>query len=210
MTTLKNLASALAVTTAAICIGAALGSSPAIASEGLRPVSEFDAIGDRTERSRALFEEAARVLTHPRCMNCHPVTRTPAQGDDRHLHVPFFDASDSNHGPAGLTCGACHGPENRTLVGSRLKSIPGNAHWQLAPQSMGWQGLTLREICEQLKDPQRNGNRSLSDLIHHVNVDHLVEWAWHPGEGRTPAPGDQTAFGALVAAWVETGAACPR
>lgn len=210
MPSLKSFARASSVGMAALCIGAAVGSMPALASEPLRAVSEFDAIGDPAERSRALFEEAARVLTHPRCINCHPVTRTPTQGDDRHQHVPFFDASDSNLGPAGLTCAACHGPDNRVLLGSRLKSIPGNGHWSLAPQSMGWQGLSLREICEQLKDPQRNGSRSLDDLIRHVNEDHLVAWAWHPGAGRTPAPGDQVAFGALVAAWIGTGAACPR
>lgn len=208
MTKRKNAASAFVAGAVAIGVALAWG-RPACANEGLRPVADFDAIPDGTDRSRALFEEMARVLTHPRCINCHPVTRTPAQGDDMRLHVPYFDASDSTHGPAGLTCSACHGAENRTLLGSRLRSIPGNAHWQLAPQSMGWQGQTLRQICEQLKDPERNGARTLDDLIRHVNEDHLVEWAWHPGEGRTPAPGDQAAFGRLVAAWVGTGAACP-
>lgn len=195
---------------AAVLAASLPAATVAVGAETLRPVSDFAGIADEAARSRALFGEVARVLTHPRCMNCHPVTRTPAQGDDRRLHVPFFDASDDVHGPDGLTCAACHGPENRTLLGSRLKSIPGNAHWQLAPLSMGWQTLTQAEICIQLKDPARNGNRSLTDLIHHVETDHLVEWAWSPGAGRTPAPGDQKAFGALVAAWVETGAACPE
>ena len=39
--------------------------------------------------------------------------------------------------------------------------------------------------------------------------DELVGWAWKPGVGREPAPGTQAAFGALVKAWAESGAACP-
>lgn len=190
--------------------GVAFGASLTTPVESLRPASAFDSITNETARSRALFEEAARVITHPRCMNCHPVTRTPAQGDDRHPHIPFFDASASDHGPDGLRCAACHGPDNRTILGSRLTSIPGNPHWSLAPQSMGWQGLSPGDICKQLKDPARNGGRSLTDLIRHANEDHLVAWAWHPGQGRTPAPGDQATFGALVAAWIGTGAVCPE
>ena len=31
-----------------------------------------------------------------------------------------------------------------------------------------------------------------------------------PGGTREPAPGTQEQFGALIAAWIETGAACPR
>ena len=37
----------------------------------------------------------------------------------------------------------------------------------------------------------------------------LVGWAWAPGFGRAPAPGTQQQAGALVEAWIKTGAACP-
>ena len=74
---------------------------------------------------------------------------------------------------------------------------------------MGWEGKTLGQICAQIKDPQRNGGRSVDDLIHHIGADTLVGWAWKPGLGRQPAPGTQQAAGALVEAWVKTGAACP-
>jgi hypothetical protein len=40
--------------------------------------------------------------------------------------------------------------------------------------------------------------------------DHLVGWAWNPGDGRKPAPGTQAQFGALVQAWIDTGAKCPK
>lgn len=175
----------------------------------LKGAADFAAITDARERSKAMFAEASRVLTHPRCINCHPATRSPTQGEDMHPHVPLMIAADSSMGPAGLACSTCHGAENRAIVGSRLKSIPGNAHWQLAPESMAWQGLTVREICEQVKDTERNGNRSHADLIKHMGEDHLVGWAWHPGEGRSAPPGSQAELASLITAWVDTGAECP-
>ncbi len=204
------------LTAAATSIAILVGIGPAIQSNAedapsnpLRSLSEFNAIPDVAARSKAIFQEASRVLTDPRCINCHPATRRPTQGEDMHPHVPPIVAADSSFGPAGLACNACHGAENRTVVGSRLKSIPGNAHWQLAPASMAWQGLTVGEICEQLKDTSRNGNRSHADLIKHMGTDHLVGWAWHPGDGRKAPPGSQETFAALITAWIDTGAECP-
>ena len=34
--------------------------------------SAFQNIGDPVQRSRTIFTEIGKVLTHPRCMNCHP------------------------------------------------------------------------------------------------------------------------------------------
>src|SRR5947208_4984459 len=45
-------------------------------------------------------------------------------------------------------------------------------------------------------------------LVHHIGTDTLVGWAWAPGAGRRPAPGTQKQAGALVEAWVQTGAVC--
>ena len=88
--------------------------------------------------------------------------------------------------------------------------VPGNPIWHLAPREMGWEGKTLGEICAQIKDPARNGNRSLDALVEHIGEDHLVGWAWAPGYGRQPVPGTQKQAGALVEAWVKTGAECPK
>jgi hypothetical protein len=52
---------------------------------------------------------------------------------------------------------------------------------------MGWEDKTLGQICEQIKDPARNGGRSLEDIVHHVGEDHLVGWAWAPGGDRRHA-----------------------
>jgi hypothetical protein len=90
-----------------------------------------------------------------------------------------------------------------------LKSIPGNPAWHLAPIEMAWVGKSLGEICQQLKDPARNGGRDLSKIVEHMSHDSLVGWGWNPGEGREPAPGTQAEFGELIKAWVDTGAACP-
>jgi hypothetical protein len=44
----------------------------------------------------------------------------------------------------------------------------------------------------------------------HLTNDTLVGWAWAPGFGREPAPGTQKELGALIEAWLNTGAVCPR
>jgi hypothetical protein len=50
----------------------------------------------------------------------------------------------------------------------------------------------------------------LDEIVHHAAEDSLVGWGWQPGAGRTPAPGTQQEFGALIRALVESGAACPE
>jgi hypothetical protein len=72
----------------AIVGGDAVPRAIAQVSESLRPPSAFTDIADRAARSRALFAEAAKVITSPRCMNCHPAGDSPSQGDDEHVHRP--------------------------------------------------------------------------------------------------------------------------
>jgi hypothetical protein len=173
----------------------------------LEPASGFAEIADERARSLALFTEAARVIQSPRCMNCHPATRQPTQGDDLHAHAPPMNAGPGDHGVPGLPCNSCHGDRNVATLGS-IASIPGHSHWGLAPASMAWQGKSLEEICLQLKDAARNGGRSLKKIHEHMATDPLVGWAWHPGEGRVPAPGTQAQFGELIEAWIASGAYC--
>jgi hypothetical protein len=75
---------------------------------------------------------------------------------------------------------------------------------------MGWEGKTVGQICAQIKDPARNGGRSLDDIVQHVGTDHLVGWAWAPGAGRQPAPGTQAQAATLLGQWMKTGAVCPN
>jgi hypothetical protein len=176
---------------------------------GLKPVAAFAGIPDAKLRSAALFQEAGRVVLSPRCLNCHPVERMPTQGDDLHPHDPFVEAGSTDHGVPGLPCQACHGSANVKTLSAPIQTIPGDPAWALAPASMAWQGKTLGEICVQLKDPARNGGRSLDAIHEHMAKDSLVGWAWHPGDGRRPAPGTQESLGQLIQAWIDTGAVCP-
>lgn len=206
---------------AAGCVATVVGLMPSVwaaapasvapaPAETLKSPADFAAIKDPAARSVALFTEAGKVIESPRCMNCHPVQRAPTQGDDRHPHNPPMVGGQSGHGPVGLPCAACHGPANVQTWGQDIKSIPGDPKWALAPVEMAWQGKSLGAICAQIKDPARNGGRSLAEIHHHMAEDHLVGWAWSPGEGRVPAPGTQAQFGELVQAWIDTGAKCPK
>jgi len=189
---------------AAIIVAGIAVSARSLDGDGLKPASSFDAIADKNRRAIALFQEAGKVIQSPRCVNCHPAGNRPLQGDDSHLHQPMAVRGEANIGAVGMRCTTCHGPTNFDPG-----KIPGHPEWHLAPIEMAWAGKSLGEICEQIKDPERNGGKNLDELMHHMADDSLVGWGWHPGAGRTPAPGTQKEFGALIAAWVDAGAACP-
>jgi hypothetical protein len=176
---------------------------PPLATE-LRSADAFAGIADARARSVALFEEAGKVLQHPRCMNCHPAGERPRQTDQRRLHQPVVVRGKDGHGAPGMACATCHGGANFDPA-----RVPGNPHWALAPASMAWEGKTLGEICAQLQDPERNGGRDVAAILKHATSDSLVLWAWQPGPGRTPAPGSNAEFGNLLTAWAQTGAHCP-
>jgi hypothetical protein len=170
----------------------------------LRSVESFASIADQRARSIALFEEAGKVLQSPRCVNCHPAGDRPRQTDGRRLHIPLVVRGIDGFGALGMRCNTCHHDNNFDQAG-----IPGNDHWHLAPASMTWEGRSLGQICEQLKDPVRNGNRDIAAILEHVVTDTLVIWSWSPGHVRTPAPGTNAQFGELLRAWADTGAQCP-
>ncbi len=177
---------------------------PPSAPGTLRTPSDFAAIPDAKERSLALFTEASRVMLHPRCRNCHPAGDSPLQGDRGLIHDPPIVRGANDKGAPGLECASCH--QDRNL---ELARVPGAPGWHLAPRSMAWEGRSQHALCEQLKDPSRNGGKSLADIVEHSAHDELVAWGWAPGHGREPAPGSQATFGALMAAWVKDGAVCP-
>jgi hypothetical protein len=184
------------------------------AAQNQRPLQSpgsFSSIADRAARSKALFSEAAKVITSPRCMNCHPAGDHPLQGDDSHIHQPPAFRGEANNGVPGLVCSTCHTDRNVTLSVGRAtyQSIPGHSRWALAPREMAWEGKSVGDICRQIKDPTRNGGRSLALLQEHVAKDDLVAKGWDPGAARMPAPGTQEQLGTLVQAWIETGAECP-
>jgi hypothetical protein len=206
---MRQVALASAAAAVTLLLGSALTlaqTSPAPQHGGatLRPAASFANIANQRDRSVALFTEIGKVLQHPRCMNCHPATERPRQSDARRLHQPVVVRGKDGHGAPGLACTTCHGKQNFDPAG-----VPGDGHWALAPASMAWEGKTLSQICEQLKDQNRNGSRDLAAIVKHVTSDTLVLWAWNPGKGRQPAPGTNAQFGELMQAWADSGAACP-
>lgn len=171
----------------------------------LAPVSSFDNITDARRRSLALFNEAGKVIMHPRCLNCHPSDDTPRQGEDMRVHAQPVERGPNGTGVPPLRCSTCHGKANFDAAG-----IPGHPRWRLAPIEMAWLGQSLGAICEQIKDPQRNGGKTVEQIVRHMGHDSLVGWAWHPGAGREPPPGTQEEFGDLMEAWMKMGAYCPK
>jgi hypothetical protein len=174
------------------------------APQMLASPESFASIADTDARSAAMFTELGKVLTNPRCTNCHPAGDRPRQGDERRLHQPPVTRGADGHGLPTMHCSICH--QSANFDPGRM---PGHPGWHLAPLEMAWEGKTVAEICAQIKDPARNGGRKVEELVRHIGEDTLVGWAWAPGAGRIPAPGTQKQAGALVEAWVKTGAACP-
>jgi len=110
-------------------------------------------------------------------------------------------------GVPDLRCTICHGAENL----AKLHGPPGDKVWHLAPVEMVWWKKSSAEICEQIKDPERNGDRTLEEVAVHVRDDGLVAWAWawDPGPGCEPAPGSAQETHDLLVKWTAEGAPCP-
>lgn len=188
-----------------LAVAADQAGAPTRPSAALAPVEQFDRIEDQKARSMALFQEAGKVILSPRCLNCHPADNSPRQGEDMHLHQPPVQRGAGGMGMPGMRCVTCHGQANFDPG-----RIPGNPKWMLAPVEMAWIGRSLGQICAQIKDPARNGGKTMDQIVEHMAHDELVGWGWHPDVGRRPAPGTQEQFGALIKAWAASGAACPQ
>lgn len=186
---------------AALCWTAA----PAGAEEhqSLKSPSEFQDIGNETQRSRAMFEEIGRVLESPRCVNCHPRGDRPLQGENGALHQPLVVRGLGGMGAPPMMCNNCH-------LDDHARNVPGNPEWRLAPASMAWEGQSLAEICKQIKDKKRNGGKTLAELHEHMAEDELVAYGWNPPDHLAPVPGTQEQFGELFQAWLDAGAHCPK
>ncbi len=157
--------------------------------------------------SVAAFKAMLSAIRNPRCMNCHSNGDYPRQGDDGHRHTMNVRRGKSGLGLTAEKCSTCH--QDHNLDAPHLP--PGAPGWRLPPESMPmiWQGLTDRGICEELKDPARNGHRSVDEIVVHFSTDKLVGWGWNPGPGRSPVPMPRDEFAIKVRAWASNGAACP-
>jgi hypothetical protein len=166
-----------------------------------RPSPEAIAAG------KLAFADVARVLQSPRCRNCHPAGDAPLQSDAGRPHRMNITRRSVE---SGLACAACHQERNSEALGI-AGGPPGAPHWQLPPAAtpMVFEGRTVTALCEQLRDPAQNGNRSLADLLRHVSSDPLVLWGWKPGGTRTVPPLPHDRFVTAFRTWVESNGACP-
>ncbi|MGI4829488.1 MAG: hypothetical protein ACRYFU_15025 [Janthinobacterium lividum] len=171
------------------------------AHTAVQPAVRNDAV------AASAFEAIVPVLHNPRCMNCHMMGDFPRQGDDSHPHIMRVQRGQDGHGVLPVRCSTCH--QDHNLVGVHMP--PGAPDWALPPASMPmiWQGLTDRQLCQLLKDPSRNGHKSIPQIVEHMGTP-LVLWGWHPGEGRTPIPVSEQLFLNKVNEWAAAGAACPN
>ena len=163
---------------------------------------------DDAPASRAAFLQLYRVLTSPRCQNCHPAGDAPLQGDDSHVHIQNIKRGADGHGVTAMRCDTCHLTVN--LSGAHMP--PGNPKWALPSQEhrMVFVGRSPAELCRQIKDPKQNGGRTLEKLLDHVANDDLVGWGWNPGDGRSLPPLSRPATVEQMKTWIASGAACPQ
>ncbi len=155
------------------------------------------------------WEQIYKVLSHPRCANCHTPDDRPrwfeAKNNMPRIHAMNVRRGSDGMGNAVMRCNTCHQAQNSSATGGP----PGAPNWHLAPIQMAWFGKTSAEICAQFKDPARTGNRDLSRMAGHVKSDKLVAWGWSPGEGREAAPGSALELYDAITRWQSSGAPCP-
>jgi hypothetical protein len=193
----------------ALLIGSwAMRSDVAASNEKKSPEHVVDTAPHDDSGAVAAFKEMLPVIRHPRCLNCHSIGDFPRQGDDFHPHAMNVRRGPDGKGVTAQKCSTCH--QDRNLAGLHLP--PGAPNWHLPPTNMPmiWQSLTDKQICQQLKDPKQNGNRSVDRIVEHMAEDKLVGWGWNPGEGRTAIPISRETFASKVREWASKGAACPE
>ncbi|MDB4957167.1 MAG: hypothetical protein JWO36_4736 [Myxococcales bacterium] len=184
---------------------AACGKGPTASTSPVQPVG-----ADRTA-GLAAFETVRAVLQHPRCQNCHPAGDAPLQGDDGHVHNQNVQRGPTGNGMVGEECSTCHGPANPPSAYG-LHVPPGNAKgWHMpAPEmKLVFVGVAPGALCEQIKDPARNGGKDMAALRTHLD-DPLVTWGWAPGFGRAPVSTPRESFLAAWETWAAAGAPCPN
>ena len=160
------------------------------------------------------WEKIYEVVSHPRCANCHvgddnrPRWSGASYGLDEgawKYHGMNVNGGVDRIGSTTMPCSTCHQQEN-----SDIPHGPPGAHvWALAPVQMEWFGKSSAYICAQVKDPERNGGRTLQEVANHIDHDELVHWGWEPGPGREPAPYSRKEAVGFFEAWAEAGAPCP-
>lgn len=176
-------------------------------ADGERPAS---ALAVDRESGLAAWKRVFAVFSHPRCANCHvgdahPRWSGPHYGVTR-VHGFNVQRGPDGFGNPGLRCTTCHFEANAPDP----HGPPGAPHWHLAPAGMVWFDESSGTVCRQVRDPARNGGRTLEQIAVHVRDDALVGWGWAPGPGREPAPGSPEETYQALESWAAAGAPCPE
>src|SRR5262249_25740423 len=125
-----------------------------------------------------------------------------------YFHFQNVQRGKDGKGKYALKCSNCH--QEKNLPGENMP--PGNPNWHLPrpEEPLVFQGKSPRELADQLKDPRRNGGKTLEQLVEHVTHDKLVLWGWDPGDGRPKPPLSHDDFAKRFREWVDKGAASPE
>ena len=165
------------------------------------------------------WQKIFSVVSHPRCVNCHvdgdniPMWSGPSYGDEPRRHGMHIQAGESRIGAETLTCATCH---QKSLLPNTVEHAPPhtNHDWLLAPVEFAWFGKPSNEICQQMRDPQRNGGRDGAGLVEHiiqdVEIGAFIAWSFSPGGNREPAPGSLQQHVDDMAMWTAAGMPCPN
>ena len=162
------------------------------------------------ETALAAFETVRSVLQHPRCQNCHPAGDQPLQGDEGRIHNQNIQRGATGVGMTGAECTTCHRDTNPpdTFGAHTPPGIEKGWHMPPPEMKMVFVGVAPGALCEQLKDPARNGGKDAAALRTHLD-DPLVVWAWTPGFGRKPPPVSHPDFVRAFESWSAAGMPCP-
>ena len=77
--------------------------APLASVNGMRSLDDFSSIKDDRERALAIYQEIDAVLSHPRCVNCHPAGDSPYRRRPGDLGPPHRDARRRGSPPDGAT-----------------------------------------------------------------------------------------------------------
>jgi hypothetical protein len=163
------------------------------------------------EQALKAFEGVRAVLQHPRCQNCHIPGDAPLQFDAGLRHTQNVQRGPVGLGRQGMQCATCHGEKNPP-VSYGMHVPPGAPNWRLPPPQMKmvFIGLSPRELCAAIKDPEKTGGKDLKGMLEHVSHDKLVGWGWDPGPGRTTPPLSRAEVVQAFQDWMRLGAPCPQ
>lgn len=191
---------ALAMAMIFVLGSAAKGAEETVSKETAAP-------GESKEAGVKAFEVVRMVLQSPRCQNCHIPGDVPLQGDQGKPHGMNVKRGEDGRGKTAMRCANCHQNKN----GSLPHTPPGAFDWHLPPPTnpMVFINLSGQELCKDLKDPSKNGERTAAQLMDHMAKDRLVLWGWNPGPGRTTPPVSHEEFVANFSKWVASGMSCP-